>query len=99
MRISKEELAFIKSKIMEVIPGSKIYLFGSRADDKKKGGDIDILILSDRKMKLVDKSTISSGFQTKFGEQKLDLVNFTFDVHCDEYYCCINKQGMAAKLL
>ena len=32
--------------LIKTIPG-EIYLFGSRADDDKKGGDIDLLILSD----------------------------------------------------
>ena len=79
MRISKEEIQFLKSKILSINPGSKVYLFGSRVDDNKKGGDIDILILADKKLSLKEKLSISGSFQMRFGEQKIDLVSFTFD--------------------
>ncbi len=46
---------------------------------KKKGGDIDILILSDHPLSRRDKRLIKIAFYNKFGEQKLDLVYFKPD--------------------
>ena len=46
MRLSKKEVKVIKTTVLEVFQDSKIYLFGSRLDDSKKGGDIDLFIIS-----------------------------------------------------
>ncbi len=63
-------------EIVELIDfdkNSQIYLFGSRVDDSKKGGDIDILIVSD-KITRANKREIKLDFYEKFGEQKLDIL-------------------------
>ena len=78
MRISNQELALIKKLILTEDPKSKIYLFGSRLEDNKKGGDIDILVLSNKLLTHEQKSKIRWGFFEKFGEQKFDIVNFLF---------------------
>ncbi len=46
MRLTQKEIEIIKNTINRYIKDSKIYLFGSRLDDNKKGGDIDIFIIS-----------------------------------------------------
>ncbi len=43
MRITSDEVKIIKNTILKQISDAKIMLFGSRTDDSKKGGDIDIL--------------------------------------------------------
>ncbi len=78
MRISNEQQQFFKQVIGEKIPGSRVFLFGSRVDDNKKGGDIDILILSEALVERPVIWDIKKQFYEKFGEQKLDLVNYTF---------------------
>jgi uncharacterized protein len=46
MRISSFERQAIRTVFERVSPSdSKIYLFGSRTNDKKKGGDIDLLLV------------------------------------------------------
>lgn len=42
MRLTKQEVQIIKSAILQVDPEARIFLFGSRVDDQKKGGDIDL---------------------------------------------------------
>lgn len=79
IRLSGAKIDTLKSSIKSLLPSSKIYLFGSRTDPEKKGGDIDILILADRELDFRDKSKIERTFFSRFGEQKLDLVSFTFD--------------------
>lgn len=77
MRLPKEQVEFLKKEIQKYDQEAQVFLFGSRADDSKKGGDIDILILSKDKFSLENKISVKVKFQKKFGEQKLDLVSFT----------------------
>jgi len=49
MRLSKKEVETIKKVINEFFIKPDIYLFGSRLDDRKKGGDIDLFIISNDK--------------------------------------------------
>jgi predicted nucleotidyltransferase len=46
MRVTKHEKDAIVNAVEGVDPDARVRLFGSRADDAKKGGDIDIGILS-----------------------------------------------------
>ncbi|HLP60142.1 MAG TPA: nucleotidyltransferase domain-containing protein [Candidatus Deferrimicrobium sp.] len=72
-------MQFLKQAILSRVKNARVYLFGSRVDDNKKGGDIDILILSEQKLSLKDKTHIRYSFYEKYGEQKLDLVNYRFE--------------------
>ena len=44
MRLSDNSIKLIKSTIAEWEPDARVYLFGSRTDDRQAGGDIDLLI-------------------------------------------------------
>ena len=54
-------------------PEARIILFGSRADDRAKGGDIDLLVISDR-IGLREEWKIRRDVLDRIGWQKLDLV-------------------------
>jgi len=73
MRLSHTEIAAIKDTVMRSDQQAKVYLYGSRVDDKKKGGDIDILVFS-KKISFLDKLKIKTELYTQLGEQKIDLL-------------------------
>ena len=73
MRISIFEKESIVNAIKAYDPEAKVWLFGSRADDSKRGGDIDIGILS-KKIDFMKKLDINIDICDKIGEQKIDLV-------------------------
>ncbi len=79
MRLSTNEVEILKKSLLNISDDAKMYLFGSRVDDSKKGGDIDILILSDKLTKR-DLRKIRINFFKKFGEQKLDIILDKTDV-------------------
>lgn len=73
MRLTPEQIRAIKEVVCESDPDAEIFLFGSRANDSKRGGDIDLLILSTTidpdarrriKLRLLDR----------LGAQKIDLI-------------------------
>ena len=73
MRLSEKEISAIKNNILNFDQDAKIYLFGSRTNDKAKGGDIDVLAISD-KIGFNEKLKIRTGIFKEIEEQKLDLV-------------------------
>ena len=73
MRLSKLEIHNLKAQTLQIDPKAQLSLFGSRTDDSKRGGDIDILIKSNV-IRNQDLSKILLCFFEKFGEQKLDIV-------------------------
>jgi predicted nucleotidyltransferase len=72
MRITDREKAAIVAAIHAKDPLAKIYLFGSRARDELKGGDIDLLVLS-TDIVFSDKIDILLAMKATIGEQKIDL--------------------------
>ncbi|MDR0731089.1 MAG: nucleotidyltransferase domain-containing protein [Treponema sp.] len=73
MRISNTEKNCIVNAIGEVDNEAPIWLFGSRTDDTKKGGDIDIAVLS-KKIGITEKIRIKRSICNKIGEQRIDLL-------------------------
>jgi predicted nucleotidyltransferase len=78
MRVSKSILDFFSRRLKAIAPEVRLFLFGSRNDDAQKGGDIDILVLTEKKIPQASLRTIRLQFYRLFGEQKIDLVNFSF---------------------
>ena len=73
MRLSEEEKRIIRESIHSVDPDAKVMLFGSRVNDQAKGGDIDLLCLSqkiDRPLHRRLRRKISD----RLGGQRVDLL-------------------------
>ncbi len=75
MRLKPTEITAIKHCTQQYFNQSKIYLFGSRTDDKKKGGDIDLYIETTIQEDLLEKEIkFLVNLKQLIGEQKIDLV-------------------------
>jgi len=93
MRLSQDESAMIKKTILRHVPEATVYLFGSRTNDLRKGGDIDILILGRRRLSLMEQSDVRYQFERCFGEQKLDLVSM-LETDNDPFKTLILKEAV-----
>ena len=77
MRIEANEIQIIKNTVRDHFGlESSVLLFGSRTDDDKRGGDIDLLIESE--LSEVDafraRIEVMTDIQLGIGDQKIDIV-------------------------
>ncbi|MHB1664405.1 MAG: nucleotidyltransferase domain-containing protein [bacterium] len=84
MRLKKEEIDAIKQTAMAYFgEDANVYIFGSRAVDAKKGGDIDLYIETNLQLNPHElykkKLSFAIALDKKIGEQTIDIVvnNFT----------------------
>ena len=75
MRITEQEKNVIIDAVKNSDPNAQIWLFGSRVDDSKKGGDIGIMILSEKIDKdVMQKIQLRRFICDRIGGQKIDIV-------------------------
>jgi predicted nucleotidyltransferase len=86
MRLSTDQIFAIRQAATVAFgQGTSVWLFGSRVDDAKKGGDIDLLVCPQPQAhKATDAAEVEQGFMQKIkmltllerhlGERKVDLV-------------------------
>ena len=71
MRITSQQHEAIVKTVREFIPDGKVILFGSRADDARRGGDIDLFVETSAKPALESRLLFSL-----FGKTgKFDIFN------------------------
>lgn len=75
VRLNDEQIASIKQLAQQFFKSDKVWIFGSRADLTKRGGDIDIYLQTDETEDILHKeSAFYREFVKKFGFQKVDLL-------------------------
>lgn len=76
MRLQSKEIETILRVAEEIYGnGVKVYLFGSRLNDEKRGGDIDLLIRTEGEKKgVLARIRMISRLKHYLGEQKIDII-------------------------
>jgi len=54
-----------------------LYLFGSRVDDNKKGGDIDLFLETDQKVSLQTEIDFLKTVYSRITQRKIDLIIYS----------------------
>jgi uncharacterized protein len=83
MRLTSPQVAAIKEAAAEVFGDqTQVWLFGSRVDDAKRGGDIDLLVrpgVTSGDHALDNKLRFLAALERRMGERKIDVVVETQD--------------------
>lgn len=77
MRLTGRERDIILESLRKWFPeAGRVFLFGSRVDDAKKGGDIDLLVETEapEAERYVKAIRAITDMQLRMGERKIDLV-------------------------
>ncbi len=74
MRLTPAEVDIIRSTAKIVYKDARIWLFGSRIDDRKKGGDIDLFVDTTGTATLKDKLRFLVLLERKGISRKIDLI-------------------------
>jgi len=78
MRLTQEQIDAIRNSVHEVFgPGAQVWLFGSRVDERRRGGDIDLLVrpaTTHTKPSLASKVRFLNKLERRIGERKVDVV-------------------------
>jgi len=73
VRLKDWEINVIKKVIKSFDKNAKIYIYGSRTDLKKRGGDIDILVIS-KNIPLERQLKLKAKLIKFLGDRKIDLL-------------------------
>ncbi|MFO7641900.1 MAG: nucleotidyltransferase domain-containing protein [Candidatus Competibacteraceae bacterium] len=81
MRLTPEQAQAIRDSVTEVFgAAAQVWLFGSRVDDRRRGGDIDLLVrppadrAADPETAWRDKLRLLGQLERRLGERKIDVV-------------------------
>jgi hypothetical protein len=76
MRLRAKDREQIKQIAQEVFgAGSRVFLFGSRIDPQRKGGDVDLYVIPARRDSLFNrKLTFLARLKLRLGDRKIDVV-------------------------
>ena len=77
MRLNSETRRVIKESVLDVFgPNATVCVFGSRANDEARGGDIDLLVECSEPVKerLRKTLTLTAMLQSRLGDQRIDVI-------------------------
>ncbi len=77
MRLSTSTRKIIRETVREIFgPNATVTVFGSRTDDNIRGGDIDLLILSETRIARREHKALQlvARLQIRLGDQPIDVL-------------------------
>ncbi|WP_041718283.1 nucleotidyltransferase domain-containing protein [Alkalilimnicola ehrlichii MLHE-1] len=77
MRLTSQQIATIRKAVAEQLgEDARVRLFGSRVDDAARGGDIDLLVETDRILanRPAEASRLAAKLQLALGDQRIDVL-------------------------
>ena len=90
MRLDREELAALQKAIKSV--DGEVFLFGSRTDDSRRGGEINILVFSDEAPFALSRRIAVDFFMEC--EEKIDVVVMNPNALTNEQQAFLNTVSL-----
>jgi predicted nucleotidyltransferase len=96
MRLSPQQQTEVRAAVQAHFGrGARIWLFGSRADDSARGGDIDLYIETPKESGIVDaKLATLRDLRERFGDRRIDLVVRPFNSPPLAFHELARSQGV-----
>ena len=77
MRLTLDQKTAIRTTVHAMLgQAASVRLFGSRTDDQRRGGDIDILVVCQERVEqsALTSARIGAGLQQALGERRIDVL-------------------------
>ena len=95
MRLNAEQKEAIREVVLSLAgENAQTMVFGSRLDDTRRGGDIDLMIESDRKLGSLDKARIKMQLEGRIG-LPVDVLIHTRGSSLTPFQCIALESGVA----
>lgn len=97
MRLTQKEIEVIKAVVAEKLdPNAEVKLFGSRLDDKRRGGDIDLFVKTNQVIESPAKiiAQIQAALIMRLGDQKYDVLLMAPNLKEYEIHQIANQNGV-----
>lgn len=98
MRLTDQQRGIIRNEVARVLgPRARVYLFGSRLDDKARGGDLDLFIEIDEVLanRAAAASRVAARLQQALGDQRIDVVLVDAATRQQPIHEAARRQGRA----
>jgi len=92
MRLSNEHINIIKNTLSQSMNDFTVFLFGSRVDDSKRGGDIDLFVKTSQNISLQDELLILAKLEHHGIMRKIDLILDTPNKSKDKFFESIKNE-------
>jgi len=93
MRLTEKEIKTIKDVVLDVFGKSEIRIFGSKLNENKKGGDIDVFVIPENRENLFKKKIKVSAKLENLLFKPVDIV-----VHYD-FNRDIEKEALKGEMI
>jgi len=95
MRISQAQADMVRRLVKDSLgEESEVWLFGSRVDDAKHGGDVDLYVEAVQPCDLPRKLALMSAIQQSIGLRKIDLLVKTSSSPERSIYTTARSEGV-----
>lgn len=67
MRLTARQIDIVRATVQDVARGADVWLFGSRLDERRRGGDVDLLVRSKPPLDLLRRARLKYQLEQALG--------------------------------